>query len=222
MESSPCVLSHLLLQKPSPGKSTESHSKHLQRRLVLWKAGDLRSLIEEAACIQDHLPRKSGKRGEGTDDSASDTRFAKMVFEGKIHAALRYISEDNTGGVLRMEDRPLPDCPRTVREILEDKHPAPRTPPPSVLLEGPPKAVNPIMFESLTPELMKDVGRHAKGSAGPSGLDADAWKRMMTCFKAASNRLCSSMAEAAICLCTADLDNVDLSGIHCCEAHPVG
>ena len=97
-----------------------------------------------------------------------------------------------------------------MREILLEKHPVAREPPSSALLQDEPQEVNPILFDRLTPHLIKEVGRHADGSAGPLGLDADAWKRMRTCFKKSSDRLCAALAAAAKCLCIADLSGQDL------------
>ena len=80
-------------------------------------------------------------------------------------------------------DQYVSDGTKTVLEILLEKHPEPLIPPAEALMEGEPVNVNPILFERLTPELIKNTCRLARGAAGPSGLDAEAWKRMITCFK---------------------------------------
>ena len=85
------------------------------------------------------------------------------------------------------------------------------------MLEG----INPILFARLTPALIRDVGRKVQGSAGPSGLDADAWKRMLTCFKKSSDQLCSALAAAARSLCTHDYANVDLSALKAARLIPL-
>ena len=112
-----------------------------------------------------------------------------------------------------MDEKPVPDCAKTVRDILLDKHPLPRSPPAAALIEEEPVQIKPIVFDRLTPDLIRDVGRHASGAAGPSGLDAEAWKRMLTCFRQSSNRLCAALAAAAYSLCTQDLTNVNLSAL---------
>ena len=53
--------------------------------------------------------------------------------------------------------------------------------------------------------------RQMQGSSGPSGLDADAWWRMLTTYRKSSDRLCASLAAFARCLCTEELDAADLS-----------
>ena len=79
-------------------------------------------------------------------------------------------------------DQYVSDGTKTVLEILLEKHPEPLIPPAEALMEGEPVNVNPILFERLTPELIKNTCRLARGAAGPSGLDAEAWKRMITCL----------------------------------------
>ena len=105
----------------------------------------------------------------------------------------------------------MPDRSTTVQELLQEKHPEAKSPPAQALVQDELLPINPIVFDRLTPDLIKDVGRHASGSAGPSGLDAEAWKRMLTCFKQSSDHLCNALAAAAYCLCTEDLTGQDLS-----------
>ena len=65
------------------------------------------------------------------------------------------------------------------------------------------------------------MGRRAQGSAGPSGLNADAWERMLTCFKKSSDRRCSALAAAALSLCTHGYANVDLSALTAARLIPL-
>ena len=71
--------------------------------------------------------------------------------------------------------------------------------------------VNPNLYEKITPELIKRVGREMQGSSGLSGLDSEAWKRMLTCYSRKSNRLCTALALAARCLCTDEVSGCHLS-----------
>ena len=88
-----CVACHLLLQKPSATGSASSHGQHLQRRLYLWRSGCIPDLLEESMCIQRRLPAGNGSGKSTTRASVSDTVFSKLVFDGKIHSALRYIAQ---------------------------------------------------------------------------------------------------------------------------------
>lgn len=52
------ILPALLLQKPHARSRTKEHTKHLERRLNLWKDGDLVSLLDEGQAIQSRLARE--------------------------------------------------------------------------------------------------------------------------------------------------------------------
>ena len=218
-----CVACHLLLQKPNSDGSTAIYSKHLDRRLSLWRSGRVSELFDESLCIQQHLQVPSRKRGGKSppSDGLSDTVFSKMVFDGKINSALRYLSQDSTrGGVLNM-DNIIPGGSKTVRDVLFEKHPRASVPPNDVLIDEDVLPVNSIVFEGLTRKLIKEVARRSKGAAGPSGLDSAAWKRMLICFKLSSNRLCTALAEAAKVLCTSDVTDVDLSAFTAARLLPL-
>eukprot|EP00117_Sycon_ciliatum_P024410 scpid94111/ scgid20487/ len=57
---------------------------------------------------------------------------------------------------------------------------------------------------------MKKKKLGMKGAAGPSALDAAAWRRMVGMFKSASDELCSALSRVAKCLCTERLDALHL------------
>ena len=59
------------------------------------------------------------------------------------------------------------------------------------------------------------------GGAGPSGLDADAWCRLCTSFKSASNDLCNAIAVFAKRLCTVDLRSTGLAPYIACRLIPI-
>ena len=52
-----------------------------------------------------------------------------------------------------------------------------------------------ILFEVLNPETILQSALHTQGSAGPSGLDTQAWRRMCTSFKSVSTNLCAALAN---------------------------
>ena len=60
----------------------------------------------------------------------------------------------------------------------------------SCLIEGEPEKANPITFEGLDADAILQAALHTNGAAGPSGLDAYAWRKLCSSFKSASNSLC--------------------------------
>ena len=55
----------------------------------------------------------------------------------------------------------------------------------------------PIQFESLTRQVIRRAALNTHGSAGPSGVDADTWRRMCTAFSDVSDQLCEAIAACA-------------------------
>ena len=146
-----------------------------------------------------------GKRRQRLSDTVDDTTFSQRVFAGKIHSAARMVGGDSPGAVLGMDDSAGGD--KTVREVLHDKHPFPSPAVPgSLTAPTDSQQVNPILFQRITPSRIKFVSRSMKGAAGPSGLDSEAWTRMLTCFGQASNRLCTALADSAHVLCTENIE----------------
>ena len=58
----------------------------------------------------------------------------KLVFQGKIHSALRFLSDNSGGGILPSDE--IVDQTRvyTVRDALREKHPAKRSVSPEMLM----------------------------------------------------------------------------------------
>ena len=210
------ALPALMLQKPTREScGYKVATEHLRRRLALWTEGDLSSLLEEGRCLQKHVhARRPGGQFRGDKDRARE--FGLSMASGQVHQALRMLaeeaSEEFSSGVLRIGETVTLADGRTalVQDLLAEKHPPSQLACEDILMGGDPVQVNPIRFEALTPALIERVALQCKGSAGPSGLDADAWRRLCVSFKGASTKLCQSLANLARLLAT---DLVDPSAI---------
>lgn len=194
------VLPILLLQKPSSKSKAKEHSNCLERRLRTWLDGDLNDLVSEGRTIQRRIPKSYP--GDGQKRLARS--FANLMFEGKTKAAIRLLTEDVKGGVLRLSDNV--DSNKTVRDVLIDKHPSGQPAHPDSVIEGDPPQVHPVLFESIDASMIRSAALRTTGAAGPSCLDAASWRRLCTSFKSASNDLCHSLAITAQRLCTNFVD----------------
>ena len=121
--------------------------------------------------------------------------------QGNVQNALRYLLRSTSGGVLKLDDM-VPEISkngttnrRSTRDILLDKHPSSKAPEACFLLNIEPESPNPIMFDSLNAEAIHQAALHTQDAAGPSGLDAYAWRRICSSFKSASNNLCKALAS---------------------------
>ena len=53
------ILPSLLLQKPSKKSKAKEHSLKLSQRLILWREGNIMTLLREGKAIQKHLQKQS-------------------------------------------------------------------------------------------------------------------------------------------------------------------
>ena len=59
------------------------------------------------------------------------------------------------------------------------KHPDPKDAHESVMLSDVPERIHPVKFEVIEAEMIRKAARKTRGGSGPSGLDADGWKRIL-------------------------------------------
>ena len=197
------VMPALLLQKPHKRSKAKEHSSHLERRLGLWNNGSIDALLKEGHTIQKQFSNINHKSSEDLPRA-----FAKLLMEGKVKKALNLLSDYSSGG---------PMCPNEeIMTKLREKHPTRQPPKPSATLTLDHEATtihHPIIFEQIDAQLIHKTTLQMDGTAGPSGLDAGAWKRLCSSFGACSNDLCSAVAAVAKRLCTAYVDPTCISAL---------
>ena len=141
------TLPNLLLQKPSAKSKARDHTKALEQRLVLWKEGKLDDIWKECQIIQKKLHAKPTR--SATDVSKT---FSKLMFEGKVGAALKFLEEhaDNTV---------LPPTEEVIAK-LQTLHPASEKISPHTLIQGPTQPPNKAYFLSIDEqEVLKAANR---------------------------------------------------------------
>ena len=217
------VMQVLLLQKPHARSKSRDHVQHLSRRLDLWKNGDVQALIREGSTIQKRIKLGRGR----VDDDHIARIFSKLMLEGKVKSALRYVTDNVKGGVLSLDNTVTvkgdngQQEPKSVLDILHSKHPEGRSPTEGSLLAGPVEHVDPIIFEALDGKLIRDAALRTTGAAGPSGVDADGWRRICVSFHGASNDLCEALASLARRLCTNYVDPTGIEALVTCRLIPL-
>ena len=160
------VMPALLLQKPTFKSTSKEHSQCLTRRLQQWEAGDFDGLLCETRTIQGKLPTNS----KPLNDERLAKTFSKLMFEGKVNAAMKLLDQHDTGLVTLSQS--------TIHE-LKRKHPNANDADPSILMDGPLPFVDPVMFQNITESTIMKSALRTRGSSGPSGLDADGWRRIL-------------------------------------------
>ena len=188
------------LQKPSPKSKAKEHQDLLSKRLVQWKDGEINKLLREGRIIQSRI----GKL-RSSDPPDKSKVFAKLVLEGQINSALRFLSESTSGGVLPLTDE--------VMAQLQIKHPEPQPAKLGSLLFGPIDDEFPeTVYSGINGEMVRQAALRTKGSGGPCGVDANGFRRMLACksFKQSSTKLCEAIATMTKTLCTQYIDPVTI------------
>ena len=81
-----------MLQKPSKTSNSREYCKELEDRLAAWKDGRINELIQECRIIQRRL---SSNERRNKEDRAKT--FAKLLFQGKINAAMKLLTNIDAG-----------------------------------------------------------------------------------------------------------------------------
>ena len=98
---------------------------------------------------------------------------------------------------------------------LTDKHPQAQQAKSGSVLFGPVEDVPAILYQQINGEMVREAALRTKGSCGPSGVDANGFKRILACkcFKKSSTNLCDSLATLARRLCTEFVDPLTIEPI---------
>ena len=133
--------------------------------------------------------------------------FAKLVLEGQINSALRYLSEQDSGGILPPTDN--------VMIQLQDKHPSAQKAQLGSLVFGPIENILHVIYHQINGEMIKEAALKTKDSGGPSGIDANGFRRIIASksSKKSSASLCDTITMLAKRLCTELVDPATIEPI---------
>ena len=185
------VLPALLLQKPSKESKSKDHVTALKRRLISWKEGDILGLLRECGTIQSRIKLSAPKN----TTEATSKRFANLMKQGKMNAAVKLLTSSMQGGILNLDTETM--------NLLRAKHPEPTPSSEEAIYNHQAPEVHPVVFEAINAESIRKAALNTHGGAGPSGVDADAWRHMLVSrnFGIASEELRTEFAEAIKLLC---------------------
>ena len=86
------VLPSLIFQKPSSTLKSKEHSAAIERRLALWKQGDLNLLMKEVQFIQEKFV--SSRKAKSNEDISRI--FERLVMQGKITATIKLLDRESS------------------------------------------------------------------------------------------------------------------------------
>ena len=191
------VMAAILLQKPSRKSTSKLHKEYLAKRLILWSEGDFEELIREGRQIQQKM-RKNVRKDETPEHLAKT--LAKLMFQGKVNAALRLLDKQETVGIAKLSD--------SIVEKLKELHPEAETASTEVLLDGEVPYFDPVVFSNIDESSIAKAAIRTHGAAGPSGMDADMWRRILISknYGMTGKDLRTSIAKMAQVLCTKEIE----------------
>ena len=142
--------------------------------------------------------------------------FNKFMSRGKVCNAIRVLSDEHKDGVLTPTN--LIDG-RPVLEILRDKHPEEQPLEPNCIQSQHPRSLtyHPAVYDKISDRLVQKHAMKTHGTAGPSGLDVDDWRRLPSAFGQTSTNLWKLVAKFAKRLPTSIIPPDDLIAYNGCR-----
>ena len=97
--------------------------------------------------------------------------YAKLIFQGKLSAAIKLLNSKSSTGLLNITPEVL--------EGLKEKHPEAADIAHESLFYGPVDYISPGFFDLIDEKTIFDATTKTKGSVGPSGIDAELYRRIL-------------------------------------------
>ena len=190
------VFSAVILQRDKSVKKSVDVRRTLERRMKLWTDHEFDVLMQE----MERCDRSFKLVRKFANDKDHIVRvFTRMMLQGKVRAAVRWLSEESRKGVFFPSDLNEKKDGKgvivlsSVWDILCNKHPEPVIPDKSSLLEC---ETLPIFEEvEINGGHVLKVSRMIQGGAGPGGCDASHWQDSLLRYGAHSERLRESVAS---------------------------
>ena len=164
--------------------------------------------MSEGTEIQKRLT-SSKKREE-----AAARGFTRLMMEGRVRDALKLVNADtDVCGVHSMTD--------TVRQTLQDKHPAAEPAQAEALNNEEVPRVEAVVFEGIDANAVQQAAKSTSGSGGPTKISADTWKNMLCGAGKQSDELAEQIAIMARRICTEDIQYEKLEVHWACRLVPL-
>ena len=125
-------------------------------------------------------------------------KFKQLMPKSNLNVALRLLTNNMSNGIIPLSDETL--------QILSLKYPEAQQAYHEAKLQGPKRQIHSIVYEDIGEDLVKKAAIKSKG-CGPSGLDADNWRRILVSnqFGSSPLDLRTSLANFVKRLCYKDM-----------------
>ena len=139
--------------------------------------------------------------------------FTKLMWEGRVNAALRLLDREASLGIAELSG----DTMNTLKKL----HPTAKEASNDILLSGDIPFFDPIIFTNINEAAIATAALKTRGGAGPSGLDADGWRRMLISknYGNVGRDLRTAIAKMTQGLCTREMNLIENTERNSLEAY---
>ena len=153
---------------PSKPLKSKDQVGALKQRLEKSKNRELLQLLREATTLQSRLP----KIGIMKNINVVSRKFRECMSKGNVNLAIKLLSNNMEGGGL------LPLNKKEI-DLLKLKHPIGKAGSEDTKLYSPLPTVENIIFDVIDDSMVLEETKSTKGGSGPSGMDANRWRRIL-------------------------------------------
>ena len=183
----------------------------------MWADGDFNTLLLEGRSLQKRLPQSTRRYTE----PAITKVFTRLMIQGKVNAALRYLSNTSNGGIRQLNEIVDDNTGATVTELLRQKHTSRQALRHSCLLQGPIDNIPADIYDRNDGDAIKATALRTQGAGGPSGLDSVARRRLCCSFQNQSAEFCNALAALCRKLCSEYVDPRGIQALVACRLIPL-
>ena len=125
--------------------------------------------------------------------------------KGNESSAIKLVSNNMEGGVLPLN--------KETTDLLKVKHPVGKAASEDTKLHGLLPTIENIIFDIINDSMFLEAAKVTKGGSGPSGMDADGWRRILVSrdYADAGNDLREAIASLTKKICIEEIE------IHLCH-----
>ena len=182
----------------------------IEKRLDEWRGEKIKVLLTGA----ERCSKRRNKHRSPISEANERARiFSRLMLKGNTRAAVRFITDRTAGGVMKPNDIDN-KTGKPVFEVLKSKHPNAGDLKRAALVEGEYPEQEQII---VTSGHVEKACRSLRGSAGPSGTDAEFWQDALLRFGASSEKLRILVATLTSKMCNQVLPLASIRAILACR-----
>ena len=131
--------------------------------------------------------------------------------KGNVNSTMKILTDNMKNGILLLTVQTL--------NQLKLKHQEAKEASQEILLTDTPETIHLIKFKSIDVEKIQKAAVKTQGGSGPSGMDVDGWKQILTSkqFGKSSIDLCKAFAEVIKKICSIENQSASLEEFLACQ-----